>query len=58
MRGYLDGSSTVALLFGPTDLQIDPTTGSFVVADRSNNAIRIVTPSGQFKYFSIEISVL
>ena len=56
MRGYLDGSSTVALLFGPTDLQIDPTTGSFVVADRSNNAIRIVTPSGQFN--SIEISVL
>jgi sugar lactone lactonase YvrE len=45
--GYGDGPvGTNALFYGPAGLALDPVSGYLLVADLSNNVVRVINPSG------------
>ncbi len=45
-RGFKDGAGTQAAFTKPTGVAVDPNTGTVVVADTFNHAIRVISPSG------------
>jgi len=44
--GYADGTGTVASFNGPSGVDVIPSSGVIVVADKNNHRIRLVTPAG------------